>query len=139
MKMKIQKIQLLGIGLLIITGLLAWYPYRPGNGGSLGQAFFSPFISIFFLSLWLAISGHNKRHRKLIGISLLTGLIIGIISFLAGFVVPLLLTPEANQGPLLGIFFTGPIGFAAGVLLGIPVSFIYLKWKEGKETKTHLK
>jgi hypothetical protein len=27
--------------------------------------------------------------------------------------------PEANQGPLLGIFITGPLGFLAGGLGGV--------------------
>jgi len=47
------------------------------------------------------------------------GAIIGIAGFLAGFLGPLILTPEANQGPLLGIFITGPLGFVAGALFGL--------------------
>jgi hypothetical protein len=42
----------------------------------------------------------------------------GAIGFAAGFFGPLLLTPEANQGPLLGIFITGPAGFFLGGLTG---------------------
>lgn len=42
----------------------------------------------------------------------------GAVGFAAGFFGPLLLTPDANQGPLLGIFITGPLGFALGALLG---------------------
>ena len=38
--------------------------------------------------------------------------------FAGGFFGPILLTPGANQGPLLGIFITGPIGFAVGGILG---------------------
>jgi hypothetical protein len=37
------------------------------------------------------------------------GLALGIL----GFVGPIVVAPEANQGPLLGIFLTGPLGFAA--------------------------
>ena len=36
-------------------------------------------------------------------------LILGIAGFLGGFVGPLVFTPGANQGPLLGIFITGPL------------------------------
>ena len=47
--------------------------------------------------------------------------VIGFPSFLAGFIGPVIFTPQANQGPLLGIFITGPagavIGFIAGALL----------------------
>jgi hypothetical protein len=50
--------------------------------------------------------------------ALLGGLILGGIGFAAGFFGPILLTPEANQGPLLGIFITGPLGFVVGLLLG---------------------
>ncbi len=33
-----------------------------------------------------------------------------------GILGPILLTPESNLGPLLGIFVTGPLGFFLGVL-----------------------
>jgi len=41
-------------------------------------------------------------------------LVVGGIAFAAGFFGPILLAPEANQGPLLGIFITGPLGFLLG-------------------------
>jgi hypothetical protein len=44
-------------------------------------------------------------------------LILGGFGFFAGFVGPMILAPDANQGPLLGIFYTGPIGFVAGLAL----------------------
>ena len=44
--------------------------------------------------------------------------VLGVVGFLCGFVGPILLAPEANQGPLLGIFITGPGGALAGVILG---------------------
>lgn len=39
------------------------------------------------------------------------GAILGIIGFLGGFVGLVIFTPEANLGPLLGIFITWPLGF----------------------------
>ncbi|TJX30392.1 MAG: DUF456 domain-containing protein, partial [Mesorhizobium sp.] len=39
------------------------------------------------------------------------GAILGIIGFLGGFVGLVIFTPEANHGPLLGIFITWPLGF----------------------------
>ncbi|MBC7781731.1 MAG: hypothetical protein H7125_16680, partial [Proteobacteria bacterium] len=39
--------------------------------------------------------------------------------FLVGFVGPILVVPEANQGPLLGIFFTGPLGVVVGLVWGL--------------------
>jgi len=46
------------------------------------------------------------------------GGILGAIGFLGGFVGPVIFTPEANQGPLLGIFITGPLGFVLGLVVG---------------------
>ncbi|MGX5832263.1 hypothetical protein [Mesorhizobium sp. 43Arga] len=47
------------------------------------------------------------------------GAILGAIGFLGGFVGPIIITPEANQGPLLGIFITGPLGFLVGLVVGL--------------------
>jgi len=44
-------------------------------------------------------------------------LAIGGAGFAAGFFGPLALNPEANQGPLLGIFITGPGGVILGAIL----------------------
>jgi hypothetical protein len=48
----------------------------------------------------------------------LGSLITGAIAFSAGFFGPILLTPGANQGPLLGIFITGPLGLILGAVGG---------------------
>jgi hypothetical protein len=45
-------------------------------------------------------------------------LAMGAVGFAAGFFGPMFLSPDANQGPLLGIFITGPGGALAGLLLG---------------------
>ena len=60
------------------------------------------------------------------------GIIIGSIGFLGGFIGPMIFRPDANLGPLLGIFFTGPIGFLMGLLGG----WIYwiLRIKKTKST-----
>jgi len=50
------------------------------------------------------------------------GAILGIIGFLGGFIGPVIFTPEANQGPLLGIFITGPLGFVLGLIVGFVLS-----------------
>lgn len=46
-------------------------------------------------------------------------LLPGAAGFLAGMFGPIIFDPEANQGPLLGILFTGPGGALLGLLLGI--------------------
>ena len=45
--------------------------------------------------------------------------LVGGIGFIAGFFGPIIFAPEANQGPLLGIFITGPLGFIIGGLTGL--------------------
>ena len=50
--------------------------------------------------------------------------IAGAIGFCGGFFGPMIFTPGANQGPLLGLFFTGPLGFIGGGICGL----IYALW-----------
>jgi uncharacterized membrane protein len=44
---------------------------------------------------------------------------VGVLAFGAGFFGPMLLSPQANQGPLLGLLITGPLGLAVGVVWGL--------------------
>jgi hypothetical protein len=50
-------------------------------------------------------------------------LIVGAVGFCGGFFGPLVFAPDANQGPLLGIFITGPLGAVLGAIGG----FVYAK------------
>jgi hypothetical protein len=43
---------------------------------------------------------------------------LGGLGFFAGFFGPMIFAPGANQGPLLGIFITGPAGCLLGALAG---------------------
>jgi len=45
--------------------------------------------------------------------------VLGAVGFTCGFFGPIVLSPEANQGPLLGIFITGPLGVVVGAALGL--------------------
>lgn len=45
--------------------------------------------------------------------------IVGAIGFSVGFFGPLIWAPDANQGPLLGIFYTGPLSFLLGIGIGV--------------------
>jgi hypothetical protein len=58
------------------------------------------------------------KQRVRLGYALRGGCLLGGIGFVLGFLGPIIVTPEANQGPLLGIFITGPAGFVVGVILG---------------------
>jgi hypothetical protein len=44
--------------------------------------------------------------------------VLGLVGFVCGFIGPILLNPGANQGPLMGIFITGPGGLILGGILG---------------------
>jgi hypothetical protein len=46
-------------------------------------------------------------------------IVFGGAAFAFGFFGPLIWAPDANQGPLLGIFITGPIGSVVGLLWGL--------------------
>ncbi len=49
----------------------------------------------------------------------LGALVVGGIGFVGGFFGPMILAPDANQGPLLGLFITGPLGAIAGAIGGL--------------------
>jgi hypothetical protein len=55
------------------------------------------------------------------GAAVMGAAILGGIGFAAGFFGPMIFAPQANQGPLLGIFITGP----AGVVLGAIGGYLY--------------
>ena len=47
-----------------------------------------------------------------------TGVKFGLIGFALGFVGPMILNPSSGNGPMLGIFITGPLGFVLGIVVG---------------------
>ncbi len=63
------------------------------------------------------LAGHQIVAKWTLGL----GAAIGGIAFLAGFAGPIILTPDHPQGPLLGIFITGRLGFLVGMLLGLVI------------------
>lgn len=48
----------------------------------------------------------------------LGAVIVGGLGFVLGFFGPMILAPGANQGPLLGLFITGPAGVVIGAVAG---------------------
>jgi hypothetical protein len=70
---------------------------------------------------WKSTSGFGESVRQADaprGAMALGALIVGAISFAAGFFGPMIFDPGANQGPLLGIFITGPLGAFVGMGVG---------------------
>jgi len=75
--------------------------------------------------VWKKTSGTSNSLASHIMIG---GIIVGAIGFVAGFFGPLIIAPDSNQGPLLGIFITGPLGFLLGLIGGA----VYWKIKGNK-------
>jgi len=50
------------------------------------------------------------------------GCLLGAIGFAGGFFGPMILMPDANQGPMFGIFISGPLGFVIGLVGGALVA-----------------
>ncbi len=63
---------------------------------------------------WFALRGHVLESRRRMKFAIKGGLILGGIGFVGGIVMTL----GSNLGPLVGIFFTGPIGLFLGFVGG---------------------
>ena len=81
--------------------------------------------TVAIICWWFALRGHIPESRAQMRYALGGGLLLGGIGFVAGFFGPIILTPGANQGPLLGIFITGPLGF----ILGVPMGWSYARFR----------
>lgn len=115
-------ITLLRAALALVTGLSAGY-FTFWIGAAIFGSVNLPYwlaiplaiVTALFVGrfVWKRTTPHGLAQSMLVG-----ALIIGGIAFLAGFFGPLILMPESNQGPLLGLFFTGPLGFLVGGVAG---------------------
>jgi len=94
-----------------------------GRFDALSVTFAALFATASIFCWWFAIRGHLGESRRRMGIALAGGFVLGAIGFVAGFIGPILVAPGANQGPLLGIFITGPLGFVLGAGIGWIYSF----------------
>jgi len=74
-------------------------------------AYFPPLIWRFILK---RSTGPGFREYSGMAFSLAGG--FGFLGFLLGFFGPMLLWPGSAQGPMLGIFITGPLGAVIGLL-----------------------
>src|SRR5262245_14529364 len=54
-----------------------------------------------------------------IRLSVRWALVLGGVGFAAGFFGPMVVAPESNIGPIIGILFSGPGGLVAGAILGL--------------------
>lgn len=65
--------------------------------------------------VWRTMSTKPRRPLAFIVLGAILG---GSIGFAGGFFRPIIFAPDANQGPLLGLFITGPLGVLAGAIGG---------------------
>ncbi len=72
------------------------------------------------ISIFLWKKTENVLVSKNLGLwMLMGGFTIGFVAFIFGFFGPMIFSPTSNQGPLLGILFTGPLGFLIGLIAGM--------------------
>jgi hypothetical protein len=78
-------------------------------------------ILLLLIALALAVrsGAFGERWRSRLRRAIGPALLVGGIGFAAGFFGPMVFAPDANQGPLLGIFITGPLGFLGGLTWGV--------------------
>lgn len=84
------------------------------------------------LCWWFALRGHLAGSRRRMKFVLVRGFALGGVGFIGGFFGPLVWAPDANQGPLLGIFVTGPLGFVVGAAL----AWIYARIRVAGDSAT---
>lgn len=110
-----------GAGIIVFLAtyfFVYWVPFsilpQASRGFAQSVSFVCALITGWFV--WVSLKGARQGFIA----SLFVGsMILGALGFSAGFFGPLIFAPEANQGPLLGIFITGPLGFFLGGILGM--------------------
>ncbi len=76
---------------------------------------------------WFVWSKSASLSGKWISFALYGAVVVGSAGFVVGFFGPMLFAPGANQGPLLGLFITGPLGFFLGGVGGFVYWFVRRK------------
>jgi hypothetical protein len=110
--------------LTFISGVAAFYFVYWAGGALIFALDWSPWLSFLasFASGVLA-AGFVWTRTETMQTGFASAVVLGAtvaggIGFSAGFFGPMIFTPGANQGPLLGIFITGPLGFLLGAAGG---------------------
>jgi hypothetical protein len=80
-----------------------------------GHLFFA-FVGSLAAAIWAArfMWRRTQDGGGVLTMTLGGAMIVGTIGFVFGFFGPMIWAPDANQGPLLGLFYTGPLGFVLG-------------------------
>ena len=85
-----------------------------------GQPWIATLVA-FAAAIYVARQVWNGTAEGATSVPVMAGLgaaILGGLGFVAGFFGPMILAPEANQGPMLGLFITGPAGVLIGAIAG---------------------
>ena len=77
---------------------------------------------------WLIWFQMGKASRGVMGTALVWAAVAGAIGFAGGFFGPMIFAQDANQGPMLGLFITGPLGFIGGGICGA----LYALWRKAE-------
>ena len=81
-------------------------------------------LVLFALGVAVLNGNFGERPRLILRGAMRPAAIVGGVGFVLGFVGPILVTPGANQGPMLGIFITGPLGFLIGLVWGLSTGWL---------------
>ncbi len=76
-------------------------------------------IAVVLIVVYQIRAKASEDMRRRMGWASVVGGVVGALGFAGGFFGPMIFMPSSNQGPLLGIFITGPLGFVVGWLLGM--------------------
>jgi hypothetical protein len=96
----------------VVSALLAFL------GSATGGVLVARYVSKSPDLLSKAQGPNGARVPSLLRSAATGAVLLGGIGFCAGFLGPMVLWPESNQGPLLGIFVTGPLGVVVGAVWG---------------------
>ena len=110
--------------LVLVSGVSTLY-FVFWVGGAMLMAVHPPNWLSLVVSLFAAVAAGRYvwLHTAAVDAGLVSSMVLGAVilggvGFAGGFFGPIIFMPEANQGPLLGIFITGPLGFIVGAAGG---------------------
>jgi hypothetical protein len=107
-----------------LSGVAAWLTVHNAMRDQLDSWIFWVPMALWLLAMallcWWAVLGSGEATtRARIRAAWRSGWALGAVGLISGFFGPLVIRPDANLGPLLGIMVTGPLGFVLGVFGGV--------------------